>query len=70
VADDKRIREWIRLTHEVADSGDRNRFELLYRVVLADRGEARSSDARHIAEELLMTWGRIEQRPLDRGVKR
>jgi hypothetical protein len=70
VADDKRIREWIRLTHEVADSGDRNRFELLYRIVRADRGEASSAEAREIAEALCMSWGMLEARQRSQGVKR
>lgn len=67
---DKRVREWRRLMAQIADNHEMERWHMLYALVLADRGEARSKEAREIADSLCMSWGRIEARQFPSGVKR
>lgn len=66
----KRIRAWKKATREVAEAGDLARWEMLHALVLAARGEARSEEARRIAHELSMCWGRMEARLQPSGVDR
>lgn len=59
-ARDRRVREWKRLSVDAAN--DMDRWNYVYQLVLAERNEARSKEAREIANALCMSWSMVEAR--------